>query len=380
MRSVLLLLLSAAMLACGSASSSTEAPVGEASRPPRPAPELGNGDHTARSVTFTEIASADSGLKTPRDLAFNPLRPDELWIVNNGDDSTVTVRDASTDGRTAERRRDAASEHFMPNPSSIAFGADPTTFGKPGTFATCQESRNTYRGKEPANDFMGPALWSSDPTIFAKMNPNGLGSHLDMLHEAPNCMGIAHAADNIYWTFGGLNNDIVMHDFQKDDGIGNDDHSDGKAIHYTVDVKAVPGVPSHLFFHASDSALYIADTGHGRVAKLDTRTGAFTRNVRAKEPMRICAQYDGASLQDVVPAASNQLTLPSGLEIRGELVYVSDNENGRISAFTLAGERVNYLDTGLPKGALSGMAFGPDKKLYLVDMVGDRVLRVDVKP
>jgi hypothetical protein len=37
---------------------------------------------------------------------------------------------------------------------------------------------------------------------------------------------------------------------------------------------------------------------------------------------------------------------------------------------------VNWLDTGL-FNALSGMAFGPDGKLYLVDMTGDRVLRID---
>jgi sugar lactone lactonase YvrE len=39
--------------------------------------------------------------------------------------------------------------------------------------------------------------------------------------------------------------------------------------------------------------------------------------------------------------------------------------------------QVNYLDTGLPAGSLSGMAFGPDKKLYFVDVLGGRVLRVD---
>ena len=65
------------------------------------------------------------------------------------------------------------------------------------------------------------------------------------------------------------------------------------------------------------------------------------------------------------------------LEIWNELLYVSDNATSRISAFTLDGMPVNYLDTGLPAGSLGAMAFGPDGKLYLVDMVGSRVLRVD---
>lgn len=67
----------------------------------------------------------------------------------------------------------------------------------------------------------------------------------------------------------------------------------------------------------------------------------------------------------------------SGIEVRGDLIYVSDNASGRISAFTKAGERVNWLDTDLPAGSLAGITFGPDDKLYFVDMLGDRVYRID---
>jgi hypothetical protein len=167
----------------------------ETGPPPLPAPELGQ-THTIEGVDVVEIALADHGLVAPRDLAFNPMRPDELWVVNNGDDSVVIVFDASTDGRTHERRKDGFALHFMAKPSSIAFGAAKTTpaVGKPGTFATCQESRNTYDETQPPNDFMGVTLWSSDLTIFAKKDPIGLGSHLDMLHESPNCMGVAHGS------------------------------------------------------------------------------------------------------------------------------------------------------------------------------------------
>src|SRR5690606_35478965 len=125
------------------------------------------------------------------------------------------------------------------------------SFGLPGTFGTCQESRNTYNGMAPPNDFMGPTLWSSDLTVFAKMNPNGLGSHLDMLHNSPLCIGIAHESANRYWVVNGTTGGIDRYDFAVDDGIGNDDHSDGLTWRYAAGtMKRVEGVPSHADLHA----------------------------------------------------------------------------------------------------------------------------------
>ena len=40
-------------------------------------------------------------------------------------------------------------------------------------------------------------------------NPHDLGSHLDMLHNTPLCMGIAHEAANRYWVFGGLKGSVA---------------------------------------------------------------------------------------------------------------------------------------------------------------------------
>ena len=130
------------------------------------APKLGLGDGTPSTVSLTVIADASAGLKTPTDLDFNPMKPTELWVVSFKDDSIVTITDAPTDARAVLRRRDAAATHFMPNPTGIAFGGEETTFGIPGTFAACGESRNE-RANGSANDFMGPALWSSDPTVYA---------------------------------------------------------------------------------------------------------------------------------------------------------------------------------------------------------------------
>jgi len=355
------------------------------------APQLGKGQHTLESVTLTEIAGPGSGLRRPRDLAFNPLRPDELWVISFDDDSVTIVFNASQATRTTERRKDGYALHFMERPSSIAFGADATTIGKAGTFGTCQESRNTYDEQAPPNDFMGPALWSSDLTVFAQSDPFGLGAHLDMLHESPNCMGIAHERDNVYWVFGGKAQSgvgtqrqlpipaIVRYDFQQDHGIGTDNHSDGTVAQYAeMQVKDVPGVPSHMVFDAPTKMLYVADTGNSRVVKLDTTSGTRGAALQAQEPLASYVRMDGATLTDVVPASSQLLTRPSGLELFDGFIFVSDNATGRIHAFTPDGEQVNWLDTGLA-GALSGMAFGPDGKLYVVDMLGNRVLRVDPK-
>lgn len=350
---------------------------------PAPAPEpvaakIGKGDGSAASVTLTTIADADSGLRAPTDLDWNPMKPTELWVVNYKDDSIVTISDAPTDARATVRRRDVAATHFMPNPTGIAFGANETTFGVPGTFAACGESRNE-RAQGTANDFMGPALWSSDPDIFAKKDPIGLGSHLDMLHNTPLCMGIAHESANRYWVTGGYNKSIDLYDFKRDHDIGQDDHSDGESYQYARgELGYVAKVPSHLVYKADTQMVYVADTGNKRVLSLDAKTGTEAGRVRAKEKMAVSVEMDGAVLKDVVPASFG-LQEPSGIELDGEILYVSDHATSKIHAFSLDGKELRKLDTGLPAGSLSGLSIGPDGKMYLVDMLDNRVLRIDPK-
>lgn len=368
---------SGAPIGCSSpADTSPSSSLPDAAAPVK-APELGKGDHSPTSVTLTEIVVASAGLTAPRDLAFNPLRPDELWVVNKGDESALIVHGAGTQTQTTERRKDSDAAHFMPNPEAIAFGQDETSFGASGTFATCGESRDTMDDTQKADDFMGPTLWSSDLSIFAKKNPHNLGSHLDMLHNTPLCMGITHETANRYWVFGGLKNSIDLYDFKQDHNIGQDDHSDGESYQYlTGQVKYVPGIPSHLVYREADAMVYFSDTGNGRIAKLDSKSGKTGKPVKPKEKMAVSVMMDDATVVDVVPASAG-LKAPSGIEIYKDSIYVSDNATSRITAFTLEGEQVNYLDTGLPAGSLSGMAFGPDGKLYLVDIIGNRVLRID---
>lgn len=404
----------AALLACGGCGTSPEGygADGGSDAAPDAAPqavEIGTGDHTPSSVTLVTIAEGSDEVQRPTDLAFNPLIPDDLWVTNYDDDSMVIIHEATSTSPDPEYRKDwyglfdnEPASHFMPNPTSIAFGRDETSNtaepagagGVLGTFATCGDSRNDYDGFGIPNDFMGAALWPSDLEMFANRPSTPLGSHLDMLHCGPQCMGIAHQEENVYWAFSGRARDpddpfctatcsflgesaIVYYDFQEDHGPGNDDHSDGEAYQYvTGEVDRVARVPSHLVYDPDSALLYIADTGNGRIAALDTTTGDIGQQLQPMEPMDAYNVVDDAAISDVVPSGGD-LDQPSGLELRNGLLYVSDHATGMIFAFDLDGVRVNYLDTGRGEDALAGMAFGPDDKLYLVDMRTDEVLRLD---
>jgi len=166
------------------------------------------------------LGTAADGLSAPTDLAFAP--DGRLWVVNRATNGVVIYTSPGEAMQSAEARIDRYAEHFMMKPSGLAFGDD-------NRFATCQESRDEWND-EPLpkpDDFMGPTLWSSDVNVFAKVGQlypllpgEKEGSHLDMLHESPLCMGIAHSAGqgNAFWVFDGLNGDLVMYDFAKDHG------------------------------------------------------------------------------------------------------------------------------------------------------------------
>ncbi|HUS62379.1 MAG TPA: hypothetical protein VMY34_09290, partial [Acidimicrobiales bacterium] len=202
-------------------------------------PEFGN--------TFTVIGTAEDGLDAVRDLEFNPNAPEQLWTYNMLIHGTVIYLDPGTEQQTSEVRIDAYGQHFMAYVSSAAFGDN-------GRFATCQESRDEWNvGPQDPDDFMGPSLWPADMDVFAVVGqafpPEGglEGSHLDMLHQSPWCMGIAHDVDNVYWAFDGMRGDIVRYDFQGDHGPGGGDHSDGIITRYTdVTVTRTANVPGHM--------------------------------------------------------------------------------------------------------------------------------------
>ena len=383
MRTVIKGALLLSLVACSASNTSTETPGGgstssSGSTPEaQPGQEIGTGDGSASSVTFTEIHTlTKSGDVAPEpvDLAFNPADPGELWVVAYGDNSTHV---GYIDGDTGWKRYlDPAARHFMHRPTAISMGGN-------GFWGTCGDNDNGQNeGLEgtdgDGNQFMGPALFTTDRTIFAK-RVTGLGSHYDMLHSTPFCMGIAHEVDNVYWAFNRTAGSIDKYNFNKDHGPGEDDHSDGEIYRYADgQVKgAEDGTVSHLIFDASDKMLYVADTGNGRIVKLDTTSGTKGDPLPKNEILKDSGMMDGTSVEVVVD--KGVLQKPSGIELKGDLLYVSDTATSTFHVFKKDGSEVRKLATDLPEGSLAGFTFGADGKIWFVDRKAGRVLRIDPK-
>lgn len=333
----------------------------------------GGGGHAVAEFggTFTVIGTAKDGLNVVRDLAFNPEAPEQLWTFNMLSHGTVIFFDPGTAQQTSEVRIDAYGQHFMAYVSSAAFG-------DAGTFATCQESRDEWNdGPQAPDDFMGPTLWPSDLEIFAKVGqafPPGAqeGSHLDMLHQSPLCMGIAHDADNIYWAFDGKHGDIVRYDFMADHGPGGGDHSDGVITRYIdATMTRTANIPGHMELDHATGMLYAVDTGAGRVMRLDTATGTNTGALPGEWDGATYTGVAGADFQVVVEG----LDEPSGLILAGDRLFVSEHGTGDIIAFDRDGRELDRMST--PAKRIMGITLGPDGDLWYADAGANEVVRVD---
>jgi DNA-binding beta-propeller fold protein YncE len=295
--------------------------------------------------------------------------------VNQGSNGVVIYFDPGTPAQHTEARVDRYAEHFMSMVSGIAFGTS-------NHFATCQESRNPwYFHPQAPDDDMGPTLWTADLAIFAtvgqafpheKGTPEG--SHIDMLHESPLCMGIAHQENNVYWAFDGLNGHIVRYDFAKDHGPGGTAHSNGRVRRYVeATVTRMENVASQLAFDSSSGQLYIADTGAGRITRLDTRSGNVspTMTPPQMEPLAEYSRVTGTRYDVLVAGLGH----PSGLILWGGRLYFSNVDNGDIVSLDLTGRELGRIATRAR--SIMGLTIGPDGKLYYVDPDANIVTRVD---
>ena len=365
-----------------------------------PSATAGSGS-AARSGTPTMVGTsagvatviASTSLDQPSDLEFNPYVPDELWVVNHGDSSAAIISNASTARRSVQRRQDPeGAQHFMPSPMAFAFGGRETSIqdaqGKmvEGTFATCPED---------PSDGMGPSLWASDLRIFGlakdvreppfngpDTGDEGPSSHIDMLHRTPACTGIAwEGTGNIYWTYSGTKGMFVRYDFAADHGIGNSYHSDASVWRYRVDgIGYVPEVPSHMAYDREHKQLYMVDTGHARVVVFDPAGASGSTRMSEGENLdhlRVALDMAPSQVTELI-GKSVGLKKPSGVELHAGNLYVSDNETSTIYKFSLAGAPLAAVAIAeVAPGALAGITFGPDDKLYFVDMVNSRVLRLE---
>jgi hypothetical protein len=357
---------------------------------PKPAGwQIGIGDGTSLSVGVTFIYGPDFPKETT-DLAFDPNQPNRLYVLHReyesqdpcGEEaatfegcsslegSTAIIDNPGTDQVSVQVIQDDNALHFMRRPTGIAFS--PTN----GTFATCGEHRTGNATDDPTN-YMGPTLWSTDLSVYGVTPPGGNGSHLDMLHATPYCMGAAAEVDNVYWFFNGMFGAIDRVDFKMDHGPGQDDHSDGEYLRYIEgQVARVPNVPSHLVFHDASKMLYIADTGNARVIRLDTTSGTPAGAMTPTfETLAVASDMEGATVEDVVPAGT--LQQPSGLVIHDDVLFVSDMATSTLYAYDLDGNPLRSLQTELPPGSLTGLTIGPDELLYFADKPNGGVWRIE---
>jgi sugar lactone lactonase YvrE len=342
-------------------------------------------------ANWTAILGEDDGATDPRDLGFDTSG--NLWVANRVNDHTLIVSDPGSDSRTVDDRIDGYALHFMEETAAFAFedetGAE--QFGP--EFGSCGESENTYNDTQRADGFMGPVLWSTDLDIFAEANPFGLGSHLDMQHESPDCVGIAWEKDNVYWVFDGFHDAIVRYDFEENHGVGQDDHSDGIVYRLTEpEVTRVENAPGHMAIDPSSGRLYVADTGGGRVLWLDTATGTQGANLAQQyESIATYAQWDGVTWGELVTG----LDRPGGLALddQGRL-FVAEYGTGVIHAYdadpehvapadsdtaatdSLYGAEIQSLDAQWGSGALYGIEVGPDGALWVIDNAAPAVYRL----
>ena len=326
-------------------------------------------DYGKAEPVMTLMLDQQDKVAEPWDLDFHPTRARELWILNKGTErtggNTLTVSRVGLPDQSIDVRTDGNAWHFMALPSAMAFSREN------GNWATTAEIVDANRR---GGTFTGPSLWSSDMNIYARPS-GGNGSHLDMLHGSPLCMGIAADRDNAFWVFDGYNRHICWYDFNKDHGPGNDDHSDAEIHRYTeVSVRMKPGVASHMILDKLTGWLYIVDTGNKRILKMNTNSGKYQRSLPLiNEPL--AAHYEMGEVEWKV-FAQTDLQEPAGIEFNNGVLYVSDHATGEIIAYdTETSYELGRFDTGMP--GIMGIKIDDERKLWFVNTDRNEVYRID---
>lgn len=314
-------------------------------------------------------------LNGPTDLDFHPtLSNKELWVINKRDEnsggSTVTFFNAGESNQTSQHRVDGNSWHFMSLPTGIAFSENSNFGTSPGVYDA------NHNGGQA---FTGPSLWSSDPNIYAKPS-GGNGSHLDMLHESPECQGIAHEVDNAFWVFDGYSNDIVRYDFVDDHGPGNDDHSDGIVWRYSesgVKKDAINKVVSHLVYDKATDWVYVVDNDNKRVIRIDATTGS-KGSTPSYGPFETLAEYVHIVNYTMEVVVDSGLIEPAGIDVIEDRMIVTDYATGEIIFYDISSmpaQELHRISTGA--FGIMGVKIGPEGKIWYVDYDGNTINKLE---
>ncbi|KAH8083430.1 hypothetical protein JL720_8314 [Aureococcus anophagefferens] len=335
-----------------------------------------------RDVAFTPTPGAHLG--TFAEGRSFSTAGEEAWVVNAHNHSVSIVSAVGTADATTFSRRDRGYFHYMANATALSFNAvadsgrdaDKDTFA---SFATCQNSLNTYLDTHVPNYFMGPTLYDTSPAYPNLVTREGAECsdadacyflHSDMLHEAPDCVGIVHdpetatAYGTVFWAVDAFLNDVVRFDFQQPHGPGNMDHSYAAVRRFVdVDVRPDPALHAGMVVDAATRSLFVSSAQTGEILRVDADSGAFSRSARGG---------DGAGVPEY-PAFSSRLPSfeysvyecttqavfasgldePTGLALADGVLYVAEHATGAIVAFEVASGARLGAQTGRP--ALQGM-------------------------
>jgi len=329
--------------------------------------------------TIEEIANVTDQVDHPRDLDFHPqLSKKELWVANRGTEnsggSTVTINNAGESNQTEAYVQDGNAWHFMSLPTAIAFGDN-------GNWAN---STGVLDANHNGGTFTGPALWSSDLSIYGIIgNPSTAefnGSHLDMLHGSPYCMGIAHVEDNTYFVYDSYNNELVKYAFNGDHGPGKDDHDNGEVYRYSEVFVERDGIeiPNHMIVDKQTGWMYISDHKNSRVLRMDINSGTITNpNLPLiNETLAVHAAITGVDFGTYI---SSGITTPCGIDLIGTKLIVGDYSNGNILMYDISTATPSLLTT-INTGAtgLMGLKIGPDGRIWYVDAEANTVNKINV--
>ena len=336
--------------------------------------------------SFVEVIISDTSdnISSPTDLEFHPGRVNELWVANKATDSITIVHDTGLDNQTSETRLDVNRNHFLEEVSAISFGSYHPEFD--WQWGSAQESLNTYNGQGNPNYFMGPALWPSSLDHFAVENQNNedglLGSHIDMLHESPYGVGIAHDYDNVYWYNDGYYGELVRYDFMMDHDTGGHNHSDGVVQRYSeIQLNHSYGTPGHMVLDKETDILYISDAGGDRVIWVNTDDTTYqTENIMNDssrlEPLSEYSRISGVEWGVLIDGVNR----PSGIALDGDQLFVSLNEDNSIVSYNLNSDGKSAVEVAIintSASSIMGIEIGPKGHLFYVDNARDEVVRVD---
>ena len=336
--------------------------------------------------SFEEVVIADSSddLSDPTDLEFHPGRANELWVANKATDSITIVHNTGLESQTSEIRLDVNRNHFLEEVSAISFGSYHPEFD--WQWGSAQESLNTYNGQGDPNYFMGPALWPSSLDHFAVENQNNegglLGSHIDMLHESPYGVGIAHDYDNVYWYNDGYYGELVRYDFMMDHDTGGHEHSDGVVQRYSeIQLNHSYGTPGHMVLNKETGILYISDAGANRVIWVNTDDTTYQTEDIMSDSSRLETLAEYSSISGIEWGILDEgMSRPSGIAVEGDQLFVSLNGNSSIISYSLNSDGKSAVEVGTiitSASSIMGIEIGPEGHLYYVDNIRNEVVRVD---